>query len=496
MKKLLASALAVIVFLSYIYIDLPWDASAKSTEAEVENAIKSAIQWKMENDDPFKSAGEESSNFYMMALVRGGFDFDYDMYLEEMTDSVSDIEASDSVLDIQKALLSVVAMGGNGEDYNGKNLIAESTYLREDLGKDNVLESIYALILLNSKNFDVPSVSTKINREKIISTILSKQRDSGSFKDVYTTACAIIALAPYNNEMEYEFVSDNGEIKYESGGDAINRALEFLSEQQSEYGEYYSSIDTAMVSMAMDAIDLNEDDSRFIKDNYSVMDGLLTYRNDDGGFSVDYNNTDNLATSYAMCAMVSNMLNRLDKVSFFDFTVTESLDIDLYEKNVVQTVKPVTKVTAKPSIKATVKPTKKPSSSGPEIVLKPKATVKPKVSIKPRITPKPKKKDLVGPVQLVGPKEPEQQMPLETILPDNEKEESNTVATVLSVVCVIAILLLAGVIVLNNQHKKAAANKAKQEEYKAKLHRKTEEHRKYENRRKYEERRKYRGNRR
>lgn len=489
MKKLLASVMVAVILSSFIYIDFPGRAVAKSTESEVENAIYAAIQWKNENDNPLDNAGKEASDIYVTALARGGIDFDYDRYLNELDSIVKEYSKSTNAFDMQRVLMTVIASGGDGQYIGGKDLVANATYFKEDLGYSGVLEYIYALILLNSGDFEIPEDWAYNTYEDMIHAILASQNEDGSFGDVYTTAAAIIALSTYNNNYEYSFTAPNGEIINESGGNAIYKAVKFLSEQQSEYGDFYTATDTALVAMAIDSIGLKENDVRFIKNNNTIMDGLLTFRDAGGGFTADYNEVDSLSTSYAICALISNMRVRGDKADFFDFTTFDSIDKEFYAGS-PSTSKPDS--TTGP--KATLKVIK---TIAPKVTSKPKVTVKPKTGATPTIRPT-EKPDLVGPVRLVGPEAPiETFMPSESILPLNKEiSDTKTLPVILSVICVFALVSAMILMVFKNKIIKPRETKERAKKYKAKSHRKTEERRKFENRRKYNERRKYKGNRR
>ena len=488
MKKILALLMSVVVFSGLMHIDFNRAVFAKSTEEEVENAIKTAIQWKSENDNPFDSVGEEASDIYVTALARGGIEFDYDKYLDGLDEIAQEYSKSTNIFDVQRTLMTVVAAGGDGQYFGGKDLVANATYFKEDLGYSGILEYINALNLLDAGKFEVNKDWAYNTKEDMIYAIIEEQKEDGSFGDIYTTAFAIIALSPYNNDYEYSFTTSEGEIISESCGNVIYKAVKFLSEQQSEYGDFYTSIDTAAVCMAMDSIGLKEDDERFVKGNNTVMDGLLTYRNEDGGFTADYNETDGTSTSYALCALISNIRVREDKADFFDFTVFDSINLDENNNGIVRPFE-----TQKPQ--ATTKVSK---TTAPKVTLKPKITMKPQITVRPKVTLKPtvkptRKPDLVGPMQLVGPEEPVKTfMPSQTIMPNENTKNRNTVILIILIfVSVISAIAVVCLVLLKNSLKEEVNKKIKSKIYKSKPHTRTEKHRNYEERRKYDSRRKY-----
>ena len=93
---------------------------------------------------------------------------------------------------------------------------------------------------------------------------------------------------------------------------AIEKALNALSQKQSSKGAfgYGSSINcesTSQVIIALCALGINpETDSRFIKNNKSVVDGLLLFYRDDGSFShMESGSVNAMATEQGVLALIS-----------------------------------------------------------------------------------------------------------------------------------------------------------------------------------------------
>lgn len=387
MKKLTA-LLCSIIFLTGFLITSP--VQAKYSVSDLESSLKSAV--KFMGNKPLKDVGTEASDVFITAISRAGFDFDYDAYLDELDLIVKEYKSTDNILQIQRSAITVTACKGNTQYFGGRDLLADATYYRGDdapLGKNGVVDYIGALIALDTGDFKLPDNLTHNNRESMIRKILSMQDENGSFEDdISLTAASIIALSPYNNNVEYKI---GDELR--SCGSAIYNAVEYLSDKQNDDGDFYELKSTALVSLAMDAIGIDSDDKRFVKDGNAVIDGILTYQKSNGSFSNDFNETDLTATSYATAALVSHLRNINHKKPFFDFT---SMDyITLGSTNAaVPTKKPTTlKPTTAP--KVTLKPTK--PASTPSVTLKPMPTPSPTPTVRPA---------LVGPVQEIGPLSP------------------------------------------------------------------------------------------
>ena len=138
----------------------------------------------------------------------------------------------------------------------------------------------WALIALDSGNFAIPDTGAKnpATREKLVAEILSAAREDGSFAgldgcEAEYTAMAILALSRHTD------------IKGVS--DAIDKGVEYLSKAQNSragfstrWGE--SSETTSQVILALSAVGISADDSRFVKNGISALDNLLSYRAGNG----------------------------------------------------------------------------------------------------------------------------------------------------------------------------------------------------------------------
>ena len=117
------------------------------------------------------------------------------------------------------------------------------------------------------------------SREEILAELLKAQESDGGFSlsagsgqmDVDITAMALTALAPYYEE--------NSEAKV-----AADLALSWISEHQESDGGFCSEscaqVLTALCSLGIDP----QSDSRFIKNGNTVLDNLMSFRQEDGGF--------------------------------------------------------------------------------------------------------------------------------------------------------------------------------------------------------------------
>lgn len=264
------------------------------------------------NNDFLEAAGETSGDWYPIGMGRIGYEDDYDAYLAVIKDVVQDRYKEAHKLSKAKSTewhrisLAVLASGGDPtvirKDSNGQsiNLIADGTYNRgntRSLGAQGINGWIWGLITLDSMRYEVPD-DAHDNREKMIKEIMKKQLTDGGFSlnsptsDPDITAMAVQALAPYyNSEEEFKYEQKSlDKLVTKSVREVIDEALFTLSELQQDDGDY-ESMDTSnlestaqvMVALTSLGIDPTKDD-RFIKNGNTLLDGMLLYAEEDGGF--------------------------------------------------------------------------------------------------------------------------------------------------------------------------------------------------------------------
>ena len=507
-------------------------AGAEYSEDNLITIIDTAVKWKDEYDNPFNSIGTNGSNLYITALRRNGKSYDYDSYLSGLDSVAAAYGAESNASDMQRTVLAVLSSYGDAQNIGGRDLVADSTFFRSTsapLDKDGPGGYAWALIALEAGDYDIPDWAS-MSKNEIIASLLSYQNGDGSFGDVLSTATAVTALAPYIDTVgAYTIVQNQTGWTIDlSPGEAVQNALTYLSETQMKDGDWGDVTSTAMTIIALDSVGVDcETSSEFSARDGSAIDGLLSYKNSDGGFSDDKTNSDGESTSYALCALTSHIMFKQGKADFFRLSVNDTTLPTVPEpdhtqtpgtnaspsqtKQPVATQKPAaTKrpvVTVRPA--TTPRPTAKSSTPAPKNTMRPTKTAAPAPSTSPSArptatpTPRPTKRPaLVGPVEMPGP------MPTASTEPDiRTGSGSGTLRkSVTGIVVAIAsiVLLLAAAFVALTQLKKKGLLKSDsflgklmgvepepEKEFSATPHRRTEEHRKFEQRERYKERRRY-----
>ena len=316
---------AFFIMLLLVFDFLPvFSVSAEKSKNELINEVADGIiNWKKSdngvidsefliNDRYLENAGTTQGDWYPIGLSRLSKNDNYLSYLAVISDVVSERYKEPCRLSSSKATewhriaLAVSASGGDptniGKDENGNpiNLIKDGVYDRgkvTSLGRQGINGFIWGLIALDSMMYEVPK-DAFYQRDDIIIEILKCQLDDGGFalsgkkSDTDITAMALQALSPYrNSEKIYTYTKkQTGKKVRNTVNDVINEALLWLSETQLGNGGYSSwgtenaeSIDQVIVALCSLCVDPFEDE-RFIKNGNTLIDALMRFRMEDGGF--------------------------------------------------------------------------------------------------------------------------------------------------------------------------------------------------------------------
>jgi hypothetical protein len=198
--------------------------------------------------------------------------------------------------------LTVEALGGDPTNIGGYDLI-EKIYNNERMTMQGTNGLIFALITLDSGNYQVPSTA-KWSREKILAEILASQNIDGGFSlvkgdasDVDITAMAISSLVNYNTKTEVKT--------------AIDKAATWLSSVQQASGGFIAdgsenSESASQVIIALASAGIDPQGELFTKANGNVVTNLLSYQTKDGGFANLKNEKSNqIASEQALMALIA-----------------------------------------------------------------------------------------------------------------------------------------------------------------------------------------------
>lgn len=355
-KKLLVMCTACCI-LAGIFI-ITAEASHKDyTPDELLNVMEGIINWRkaisgVSLDEPLMSevfldsVGSTAGDWAAIGIGRSGYADDYNAYLAVTAAYLSKSYQENGYLDRTKATewqrigLAVLSAGGDpvsiGEDQEGNpiDLVADGSYNRGKvmaLGTQGTNGLIFGLLLMDSMRYDIPADAAD-TREGLLEKILSSQIKDGGFNltsidpqsDVDMTAMALQALAPYyNSEKTYRYVQQGTkQDQVKSVRQVVEEALQFLSSSQQESGGFTSwgsenSESCSQVLIALTSLGIDPgNDQRFIKNGNTVIDGLMQYHMEEGGFihskeydeenpNADPDKSNTMASDQALCALTA-----------------------------------------------------------------------------------------------------------------------------------------------------------------------------------------------
>ncbi len=355
-KKLLVMCTACCILAGIFTITA--EASHKDyTPDELLNVMEGIINWRkaisgVSLDEPLMSevfldsVGSTAGDWAAIGIGRSGYADDYNAYLAVTAACISKSYQENGYLDRTKATewqrigLAVLSAGGDpvsiGEDQEGNpiDLVADGSYNRGkvmSLGTQGTNGLIFGLLLMDSMRYDIPADAAD-TREGLLEKILSSQIKDGGFNltsidpqsDVDMTAMALQALAPYyNSEKTYRYVQQGTkQDQVKSVRQVVDEALQFLSSSQQESGGFTSwgsgnSESCSQVLIALTSLGIDPgNDQRFIKNGNTVIDGLMQYHMEEGGFihskeydeenpDADPDKSNTMASDQALCALTA-----------------------------------------------------------------------------------------------------------------------------------------------------------------------------------------------
>ncbi len=218
--------------------------------------------------------------------------------------------------DYSRTVLGLTAAGYDPTNVGGYNILAPlGDY--ESVLYQGISGPIFALIALDSKDYPMPKApegKKQATRQLYVDHILSCQLKDGGFAltgesaDPDVTAMALQALAGYQDQQEV--IS------------AVVRALSCLSEMQDETGGFSSWGSTNCESVAQTIVALCElgidiQDSRFVKNEKTLLHSLLAYYLGNGEFAHMGESANGMATEQAFYAMTAVKLAKAGSDSLY-----------------------------------------------------------------------------------------------------------------------------------------------------------------------------------
>ena len=233
--------------------------------------------------------GTTAGEWTVLSLARGGYYAKDNAYFTDYYDRIVDIVNTEAAsvnlngalhasksTENSRLIAALSSIGKNATSVGNWNLVeAYSANGFDWIKKQGLNGTIWALIALDSNNYETTDDTI---RQQCVDAILAAQHDDGGWalqanasyaSDPDVTGMALTALYPYRNQSAVAA--------------ACEEAFACLSEMQHENGTYASggsecAESCAWVIVACTTWGINPDtDSRFIKNDKSVVDGLLAH---------------------------------------------------------------------------------------------------------------------------------------------------------------------------------------------------------------------------
>lgn len=218
-----------------------------------------------------------------------------------------------------RVVLALSSIDADPTDIEGYNLIRPLAEL------DNVIKTglngvTFSLIALDCGNYTIPDTKEgytgkKTTREALISILLNAQLNDGGWaylgskSDVDMTAMVIQALGKYYQQDKVK--------------KAVDKAVKMLSSKQNSSGAFSTGSSencesTAQVLTAMTILGIDVSDSRFIKNDNTILDGLLQYYKDGGFKHTEKSFVNQMSTEQAMYALTAYYRGLTDENGLYD----------------------------------------------------------------------------------------------------------------------------------------------------------------------------------
>lgn len=268
-------------------------------------------------DTELADGAGNSSEWFVITLGQMG-SYDFSRYCENLLRYIAEKKPTNKVA-LQRYALALYSAGYTENDFL-------KTVTDETFGKQGVMSVIYGLHLLNNG-----AESSEYTQQEAVNALLDRQFADGGWAlngqmgNIDITAMAVQALAPHK---------DNERVKT-----AIEKAIALMASLQDEDG-FYSSYgvknpeSAAQVLCALSSVGIDfKTDQRFTKNGKTLIDGILPFLLECGGYSHTlggaYNQT---ATVQVLYSLVSYDRMQSGKTPFYIFDGEPAKDVSYKEE--------------------------------------------------------------------------------------------------------------------------------------------------------------------
>lgn len=331
-KRILCAIMALILVLG-----MGAPALAAHTTEELTGYIE-ATAAKLTANVPEPTVGSVSGDWLVVGLARSGVKVPEGWYAKYYAEVEKTVREHKGVLDEHlitdndRVILALSALGKDARDVAGYDLTLPLGDFEMTCWQ-GLNGPIWALITLDCRDYPVPKTvfgGTQATRQMYVDRILGCQLPDGGWTlkvatpeaaenvragkleasaDPDMTAMALQALAKYRDQPDVY--------------DAVEKGLSCLSLMQDKKGGYdawggENCESTAQVIVALCELGLPLDHPQFIKNGFTLLDNMLSFRNGEGYFNhTKTSGADGMATEQALYAMAAVVRAQQGKNSLY-----------------------------------------------------------------------------------------------------------------------------------------------------------------------------------
>lgn len=290
--------------------------SAEIQQEITADPLQETAEWLL-RQVPEPGFGSVGGEWTVLGLVRGEITLP-EGYLEGYYTRLCDaVEEKEGVLhekkhtEYSRVILALTAMGKDPASVAGHNLLQPLADLKRTVFQ-GVNGAAYALLALDSGGYEIPEAmdaQDQASRESYLTWILEKEVPEGGWGfdgktgDADITSMVLQALAKYRDR--------------EDVNQAVERGIAALSAwyQNGTAGsvDQCGSETYSQMIVALTELGISVEDQRFVSEGKTLLDQLLAYRTEDGGFrhTMADAKANLMATEQAFYAMVA--IDRMER---------------------------------------------------------------------------------------------------------------------------------------------------------------------------------------
>ena len=348
MKKRILSVLLALALVLVPFPGLGESALAAYTPEELLGYIQETAG-KVTANLPEPTVGSVGGDWLILGLARSGADAPEGYYAKYYAAVEAAVKEHQGVLndhlitDNDRVILALSALGKDARDVAGYDLTLPLGDF-DKVCRQGLNGPMWALIALDCRDYPMPKApagATQATRQMYVDRLLGCQLPDGGWTlkagtpaaaenvragkfeasaDPDMTAMALQALAKYRDQPEVY--------------DAVERGLTCLSLLQNKKGGYEAwggenCESAAQVIVALCELGLSPDHAQFVKNGFTLLDSMLSFRNAEGYFNhTRSSGADGMATEQALYAMAAVLRAQQGKNSLYRMGDAESVPLE------------------------------------------------------------------------------------------------------------------------------------------------------------------------